>query len=128
MSRDDRGELRRIAEALFRALDDIGPDGLPAAIDLTSCDALTPETDGEHLVLQGKLCAQRLYTLGAARGSEYDQDAVIVMASTLDLVVGAITRRQRADSDELRRLGESLVRLQSLTMELDRIYATGGDA
>lgn len=128
MTRDDPGELRRIADALFHALDDLGPAGLPDALDLTSCDALTPETDREHLVLQGKLCAQRLYTMGS-RHSEYDQDALVVLASTLDLVVGGIARGQRSDSAEFRRLGESLHRLQSLTIELDRIHVgRGGEA
>ncbi|TCK20757.1 hypothetical protein [Pseudonocardia endophytica] len=124
MPRDGSGELRRVADALFRALDELGPAGPPESLDLSSCDALTPDTDGLHLTLQGKLCAQRLYTMGS-RHDDYDQDSVIVLVSTLDMVVRAITRRQRSDSDELRRLGDAWLHLQGLAMELDRIYTTG---
>src|SRR5690349_6751960 len=120
MHRDDSGELRRVADALFRALDDLGPDGSPDSLDLSTCDALTTDSDGEHLTLQGKLCAQRLYTMGS-RQTEHDQDDVVVLVSTLDLVVRGITRRQRGDSDELRRLGEALLHLQGLAMRLDRL-------
>jgi hypothetical protein len=124
MLRDGSGELRRVADALFRALDELGPAGAPESLDLSSCDALTPDVDGVHLTLQGKLCAQRLYTMGSHR-ADYDQDSVIILVSTLDMVVRAITRRQRTDSDELRRLSDAWLHLQGLAMELDRIHTAG---
>lgn len=126
MHRDDSRELRRVAETLFRALEDLGPAGSPDSLDLSACDALTSDVDGEHLMLQGKLCAQRLYTIGSRR-TEHDQDDVVVLASTVDLVVRGVTRTQRADSDALRRLGEALLRLQGLVMRLDRLHAGGSE-
>lgn len=125
MHRDDSGELRRVADALFRALDDLGPAGSPDSLDLSACDALTSDLDAEHLTLQGKLCAQRLYTIGSGR-TEHDQDDVVVLVSTVHLVVRGVTGAQRADSDALRRLGDALLHLQALAMRLDRLYA-GGD-
>lgn len=122
MPRDDPGELRRIADALFRALDSLGPDGHPDSLDLSSCDALTPETDSEHLILQGKLCAQRLYSVASGR-PHHEQDAVIILVATLNLVVHRVVDGAPGDSDKLRRLIDGWERLQNLTMELEHLHA-----
>ena len=125
MHPDDPVGLRRRADARFRALDDLGPDRTADVLDLSGPGTLAPDTDTAHLVVLGKLCAQRLHAM-AGGGAAYDRDSAFILTSTVDLVVRELTASRPGDPADLARLNDAWAQLQELRMALERLY-TGGE-